>query len=207
MAKGNHKQEKQKELPKQREADRIWNQHRGANEEGGRGVIAEGFTGCGKEESSAHLKVPSHCFWCDFEWEMMIVHLDWSSQSYLNKLQRGILNYLPINKTFQPFVRRSTNKDKCRSSFLPITTKLTRGFPPCLFSSSAFTLMVCRDFPAERLGVGTVEASSALGPLDGVSGRLEVTSVTGAVSGLPPRRVETLVTPFSSVLRRESGRV
>lgn len=52
-----------------------------------------------------------------------------------------------------------------------------------------------------------MEASSALGPLDGVSGRLEVTSVTGAVSGLPPRRVETLVTPFSSVLRRESGRV
>ena len=68
--------------------------------------------------------------------------------------------------------------------------------------------MDCRDFPEERPGVETVEVSSPFDPLDGVSGRLGVTSVAlVAFSGLPRRRTEAVTTPFSAVLRRENGRV
>lgn len=94
--------------------------------------------------------------------------------------------------------------------FLPITTRFNRVLPFCLFSSSALILIVCRAFPEERPGVGTVEGSSPFDPLDGVSGRLDATSaasVTMAFSGLPPRRVEAAIAPFSPVLRREHGGV
>lgn len=87
--------------------------------------------------------------------------------------------------------------------FSPITTKFNSGFPPCRFSSSALILIICRAFP-ERPGVGTVEGSSPFGPLDGVSGCLDVTSEEGVVvtfSGLAPRRTEAATTPFSPVLR------
>jgi len=95
--------------------------------------------------------------------------------------------------------------------FLPITTKFNRGFPPCLFSSSALISIDCRAFPKERLGVGTEKASSPFDPLDAVSGRLDgvtdgvVDGVVVAPSGLRPRRPEAAATPFSPVLRREPG--
>lgn len=77
--------------------------------------------------------------------------------------------------------------------------------PPCLFSSSALMLMVCRAFP-ERPGVGPVERSSPFDPLDGVSCCLGAVSEDGAVaklSGLPPPRTGAAATPFSPALRRE----
>lgn len=80
-----------------------------------------------------------------------------------------------------------------RFSYIPITTRFSRGFPPCLFSSSALILIDCRAFPEERPGVGTVEGSSPFEPLDGVSGRFGTASETAAG-----------VMPFSLVLRREN---
>lgn len=74
----------------------------------------------------------------------------------------------------------------------PITTRFNSVLLPCLFSSSALMLMVCRAFP-ERPGVGTVEGSSPFAPLDGVSCCLGAASEEGATarfSGLPPRPLQ-----------------
>lgn len=94
------------------------------------------------------------------------------------------------------------------TSFLPITTKFSSGLPPCLFSSSALTSIVCLPFPEERPGVGAGGGSSPFDPLDGVSGRLDEASeaaLTAVLSGLPPRRTWAAATPFSPALRREHG--
>lgn len=95
------------------------------------------------------------------------------------------------------------------NEFSPITTKFTSVLPPCLFSSSALMLMVCRALP-ERPGVGVAERSSPLDPLDGVSGCLGAASEVGAtarLSGLLPARTRAAASPFSPALRREHHEV
>lgn len=92
--------------------------------------------------------------------------------------------------------------------FLPITTKFSRGLPPCLFSSSDLILRGCLFFPEDLPGVGTVVDSSALDPFNGVSGGLDSEAgVTAAFSGLPPLRTAAVATPFSPVLQRDTRRM
>lgn len=125
--------------------------------------------------------------------------------------EKKIYFWIPIKKGAESLMGFKLNEINLSDVFfvyffLPITTKFNRGLPPCLFSSSAFTFIVCLAFPEDRPGVGTVVGSSPFDPLEGVSGRLEAASeagVTVAFSGLPPRRTEAVTTPFSPGLRRE----
>lgn len=127
-------------------------------------------------------------------------------QSYLCRIDF----YIPCNCAISDEIKLNVEYAFSIYFLLPMTTKFKRGLPPCLFSSSALILIACRAFPEERPGVGTVEGSSPFDPLDGVSGRLDMTSVAGitaAFSGLAPRRTEAVVVPFSPVLRREHEEV
>lgn len=85
-----------------------------------------------------------------------------------------------------------------RENIMPMTTRLSNGFPPCLFSSSARMLSCCLLFPAGRVGVGAAESSFTADGLDGVS-------VVGAAvtSGLGPLRTDGATRPFSSALYRQ----
>lgn len=89
--------------------------------------------------------------------------------------------------------------DSDREDIVPMTTRLSNGFPPCLFSSSARMLSCCLLFPAGRDGVVAVESSLITPCLDGVS-------VVGAAvtSGLCPLRTDEATTPFSFALKRDT---
>lgn len=86
--------------------------------------------------------------------------------------------------------------DSDREDIVPMTTRFSNGFPPCLFSSSARMLSCCLLF---RDGVGAVESSLVTPGLVGVS-------VVGAAvtSGLCPLRTDEATTPFSSALKRDT---
>lgn len=93
-----------------------------------------------------------------------------------------------------------TTSSKWRDDVVPMTTRLSNGFPPCLFSSSA-RMSSCRLlFPAERDWVGVAESSDTHAGLVGVSvaGRWAMTS------GLGPLRTDEGTTPFSSALCRHT---
>lgn len=135
----------------------------------GRGELwqSHSFTGCGKPESSALLKLP-HFFKSD---SVRMADL-----------------FSAIKKPKVPTQTEARVKG-CWRSASPMTTRFNRVLAPCLFSSSALMLMACRAFP-ERPGVGAVEGSSPFAPLDGVSCCLGAASEDGAtarLSGLPPR--------------------
>lgn len=63
MVKGKSQERKEAVLHKKSEADRNGNKDGGGGEERKDRGKTKGFTGCGKLESSALLKLPSHCFW------------------------------------------------------------------------------------------------------------------------------------------------
>lgn len=86
--------------------------------------------------------------------------------------------------------------DSDREDIMPMTTRLSNGFPPCLFSSSARMLSCCLLFPAGRDGVGAFESSLTAPSLDGVS--------AAVTSGLGPLRTEEATTPFSSALQMDT---
>lgn len=142
-------------------------------------------------KSKASECTPSKKYRCN--WKQYEISLPWSEESFASLS-------LPdsINTVFKLYVCQ-----KCNLTVLPITTKFSSCFPPCLFSNSAFT-SICGfallDFFA---GVGTIFCSSETCTTWGERVDFEAASSTPeatlASSGNSPFW-SVLVWPFSSAI-------